>query len=336
LTDATLRTSGGVRFDGKAHLAAKDAAPATALVAQNAGVPAWAANAFRMPALEADAELLVDPTSFEVRSLVAHGGGSTSVRAEYTKRGGHQDGAVLMDLGWIDLGYNLAEGSTGLVLLGPRSWFSRKTSAMRNVAAAGTRDTDAEEQLARYAAMTPALRMDEARALAAQCAVEAGSCDGASIENLLRAAADARERELLSGVAYAPMVVAAAKGGTDGATLDPRVIGSVAEALRTGGESTLADIPSVAPAAAASDSDAARGKAITVTGRVSAIRREGSYSVGTLTTDAGPVYFVTPFATTRDVETLARFRGVFVQRYSPTDQAQDAAPSIVLVGAFEP
>ena len=335
LREATLRTSGGLRFDAKAHLAAKDASPATVLVSENTAVPTWAANVFRMPVLDADAQVRVAPSSLEVRSLVARGG-STSVRAEYAKRDGRQVGAVLLDLGWIDLGYDLSDGATGLVLVGPQGWYERKTGTMRDAAAAARRKADAAEQLDRYAALTPALRKEEARALAARCRLEMRSCDGESIENLLRTAADATEHDALSGITYAPMVVAAAQGGADGATLDPLVVGSVAEALKAGGESTLAGIPSLTRVAAATDSVAARGKVIAVTGRVAAIRREGPYAVGTLTTDAEPVYFVTPFATRAGPETLARFRGVFVQRYESKDDPYGQPPSLVLVGAFGP
>lgn len=86
-----MRTQGGVRFEANVHAAAKDASPATALVAQNTPVPAWAANMFRMPVLDAAAALRVARSSFEVRSLLAHGA-RTSVRAEHTKRDGQQDG----------------------------------------------------------------------------------------------------------------------------------------------------------------------------------------------------------------------------------------------------
>jgi hypothetical protein len=110
----------------------------------------------------------------------------------------------------------------------------------------------------------------------------------------------------------------------------------VAEALRIGGESTLDNIPAMALVAAANNPDAARGKVIAVTGRASPIRREGAYSVGELTTDAEPVYFVTPFATNAAPETLARFRGVFVQRYASTSPPHGQPPSLVLVGAFGP
>lgn len=132
LRQATLRTRGGLFFDGKAHVVAKDASPATALVSENSGVPAWAANIFRMPVLDANAQVRVAPASFEVRSLVARGGG-TSVRAEYAKRNGRQDGAVLMSLGWTALGYDLADSSTGPVLVDPDAWFNRKVATLREV-----------------------------------------------------------------------------------------------------------------------------------------------------------------------------------------------------------
>jgi hypothetical protein len=331
LSDATVWTGGGVRFDGKLHFTAKDASPATAIVSQNTAVPAWAANIFRMPVLDADAELRIAPSSFEVRSLLAHGG-NTSVRAEYAKRDGRQDGAVLLDLGWIDLGYDLAEGSTGLVLVGPDAWFGRKTTALHDAAAAARHRADAAEQLGKYVAMTPEARRDAAMALASRCARDMRSCDGVSIETLLRAAEGARERGTLSGIAYAPLVVAAAKGGKDGAMLDPLVVGSIAEALKLGGESTLDGMPSVERSAAAGASDEARGKVMLVAGRVAATRREGGNSVGTLITDAEPVYFVTPFASPAVSETLVRFRGVFVERYAPAGEA----PSLVLVGGFVP
>ncbi len=139
LREAKLRTSGGVRFDAKAQLTAKDASLATVLVAQNSAVPSWATNIFRMPALEADADILVGPALLEVRSLIARGGG-TSVQAEYMKRDGRQDGAVFLDLGWISLGYDLSDGASGLVLVGPEGWFRRKSAGMRDGV---ERETDA-------------------------------------------------------------------------------------------------------------------------------------------------------------------------------------------------
>jgi hypothetical protein len=327
LTEAALWTRGGVSFHAKAHVSAKDASPATALVSQNTSVPAWATDIFRMPVLHATADLRVASSSFEVRSLLARGG-NTSVRAEYSKRDGRQDGAVLLDLGWIDLGYDLADGSSGLVLLGPEAWFARRVATLRDTAASASRTADTAEQLASFAAMTPGAR----RTLAARCALEVRSCDGASIDGLLRMTGDAREREALSGTVYAPIVAASAKHGMDGATLDPLVVASVAEALRVGGESTLDHLPSMTRIAAATDHDAARGKVLAVAGRVSSNRREGQTSVGLLLTDAEPIYFVTPFATPARVPGPTHFRGVFVERYSPPE----GQPSLVLVGAFAP
>ncbi len=272
----------------------------------------------------------------EVSSCVISSRSSGRLRAEYARRDGHQNGAALLDLGWIDLGYDLSEGSTGLVLLGPQAWYARKTATLLDAALAARRKSDTAEQLARYAAMSPLLRKSEARALAARCALDLRSCDGASIENLIRTVPDAHERDTLSGIMYAPMVVAAAKGGIDGSTLDPPVVGSVTEAMRLGTVSTLDEIPAVTPRAERGDPGGARGKVMTVAGRVSSVRTDGSRSVGTLTTAAGMVYFVTPFANPPTSETMALFRGVFVQRYASTDEAPGQPPSIVLVGAFGP
>jgi hypothetical protein len=130
LRDAILHTRDGVGFEAKVHGTATDASPAAALVADNAGVPAWAANIFRMPDLHVDGEVRATGTSLELRSLAAQGGG-TSVRVEYAKRGTQQNGAMLMDLGWVELGYDLTAGSTGLVVLGSEGWFNRKSAMIR-------------------------------------------------------------------------------------------------------------------------------------------------------------------------------------------------------------
>lgn len=103
----------------------------------------------------------------------------------------------------------------------------RVAPAMRNAAGAPKREVEAAKESARYAAMTPALRSDAARTLAAACTREVRACDGTAVAALLRAATEGAERAALSGILYAPMVVAAARGGTDGATIDPLVVGSV-------------------------------------------------------------------------------------------------------------
>jgi len=134
LRRGALRIGGGLRVDATVHIDAKDALPATALVSQNAGVPPWATAIFRMPQLRADAQVRLSPSSFEVRSLVARGG-TTSLRAEYSRQDGHEDGCLLMGLGWTDLGYGLGDSGSGLVLVGAESWFAREVAAKRRASA---------------------------------------------------------------------------------------------------------------------------------------------------------------------------------------------------------
>ena len=98
-----------------------------------------------------------------------------------------------------------------------------------------------------------------------------------------------------------------------------------------GGESTRDDVSSV-DRGAARNSDAARGKVVAVAGRISSSRRDGTYSIGALTTDAEPICFVTPFASPTVSEALVRFRGVFVERFARAN----SPPSLLLVGVFVP
>ena len=332
LRDATLRTRGGAQFDAKIRVDARDATPATALVAQNTAVPRWAADLFRMPVLDSDGELRIAPRSLEVRSLVAHGGGQ-SLHLEYANRGGRLEGAMLMDVGAVELGYDLTDGAKGLVLLGSEGWFARKQAALHVASDRARASTQAAEQLGRYRMMTPPQRAEEATALAAGCSLDPHACDGASIASLLEASDAGDERGQLAAVTSAPMVVAAARAGSDGALLDPMVVGNVTETLRMGGRSTLDRIPGVARAAAVKDPAAARGRVIVVSGRVSSVRDEGATSTGMLTMGVETNYFVTPFSIEGvSGSTLARFRGVFVQKYSPAGQPS----SVVLVGSFSP
>ena len=41
-----------------------------------------------------------------------------------------------MDLGWLDLGYDLKDGTTGLVLAGPQAWYGHKVAGMVGVTSA--------------------------------------------------------------------------------------------------------------------------------------------------------------------------------------------------------
>jgi hypothetical protein len=101
-----------------------------------------------MPVLDATARIRLGSSSIDIRSLVARGSG-TSIRMEYTRRDRKTEGAVLADLGWIEVGYDLTDGATGVVLLGSEGWFDRKASAMDLESKGTTARTEASEQGAR-------------------------------------------------------------------------------------------------------------------------------------------------------------------------------------------
>ncbi len=138
--DAIFRSRDGASFHADLRGTATDASPATVLLADNAGVPTWAANIFRMPHLQVSGEIRATGSSLELRSVVARGG-ATSVQMEYARHGTRQEGAVLMDLGWVELGYDLTTGSSGLVVLDSAGWFGRKATRIRaNASAFGLAD----------------------------------------------------------------------------------------------------------------------------------------------------------------------------------------------------
>ncbi len=285
-----------------------------------------------MPVLDSDGELRIAARSLEVRSLVAHGGGQ-SLRLEYASLGDRHEGAMLMNVGTVEVGYDLTDGAKGLVLLGSVGWFAQRQAALHIASDRARASTQAAERLGRYRMMTPTQRAEEAKTLAAGCSLHPLACDGASIASLLEASDAGDERGKLMGVTTAPIVVAAARAGSDGGTLDPLVVGSVTETLRMGGRSTLEHIPGVARAAAVADPSAARGRVVVVSGFVSSVRDDGATFSGVLTKGSETNYFVTPFSIEGvNGPAQARFRGVFVQKVAPAGQPS----SLVLVGAFSP
>jgi hypothetical protein len=130
LSNAVLQTKGGMTFRANISGTGKDASPATVLIADNTATPAWAANIFRMPNLRTQAEIRATASSIEVRSLIARGEGA-SLRMEYARWGGRHEGALLLDIGWVEMGYDLTQDSTGLVVLGSEGWFAKKTTMIR-------------------------------------------------------------------------------------------------------------------------------------------------------------------------------------------------------------
>ncbi len=334
MKQATLRTSGGLRFDARLHLAAKgrDSGDRSGRAEQRRSglgcqyLPDAGARRGRGSA---------HPPLFD-RNALARRAWRRRVTARRVRRagGGQQDGAILLELGWTDLGYDLADGATGFVLLGPQTWFERKVAALRG--ASGDERKSAAERLASLASLSPAERRQQAEELAAQCGRALGTCDDRAIGSLLEAAGGAGERSALSGIVYAPLLATAAQQGRDGTGLDPLVVGSAAEALKLGGGSTLDHLAVTSRAVAASDADAARGqshrpqRALIVpfdprarTTSARSLRRRGQCT------------FVTPFVVIDGpADALTSLRGVFVQWYGSPALPPSQSASLVLVGAF--
>jgi len=127
LHSATLSNAREPRFRGFIDATARDASPAVAIVAGNTGVPVWLAKVFGMKDLHAHAELRTAPGAFDLLSGEAKGEGSASIRADYVKRFGMTNGAVIAELGPLAAGVKLGDES-GLVLLGASSWFDRESA----------------------------------------------------------------------------------------------------------------------------------------------------------------------------------------------------------------
>jgi hypothetical protein len=127
LHEATLSDAREPRFHAFIDATARDAMPAVAIVAGNTGVPEWLAKVFAMHNLHAHAELRTAPGALDLLGAEAKGDGSASLRADYVKRFGMTNGAVVAELGPLAVGVKLGDES-GLVLLGASSWFDRESA----------------------------------------------------------------------------------------------------------------------------------------------------------------------------------------------------------------
>jgi hypothetical protein len=127
--EASLRLAGGARFFARVKINAKDASPAEALVAGTTAVPRWLIEMAPMRELTGEATIAAAPSFFGIRSLEAHGG-STSLRVEYARRADDKNGAAMVDVGPLHMGFRLAGGGPGFVLFGAQSWFEGKLTAI--------------------------------------------------------------------------------------------------------------------------------------------------------------------------------------------------------------
>jgi hypothetical protein len=132
LAEAEFRMSPGFGLRATVHATAKDASPATAMIASRTSIPLWILNAVPMNGLEVTCGTRAAPSSFEIRSLVAHDVGTDLVRLEYAKREPTTDWAVLVETGAIHAGFSGGEGGTQFVLFGARPWFEERVAAIRS------------------------------------------------------------------------------------------------------------------------------------------------------------------------------------------------------------
>jgi len=131
LGEAEMQLAGETRFRATVHLTAENASPVQALVAKLTPVPKWILDAFPMEGLHADGELRGTHSSIEARSVVAEGGGGTSVRLEYAKHEGDKEGMALLSAGSLHLGLAFAGEDQGVQLVGAESWFGRRVAVLR-------------------------------------------------------------------------------------------------------------------------------------------------------------------------------------------------------------
>ncbi len=127
LPEAAMWWKGGFHMRTVVHGRARDAEPASVLVAGETVLPEWITRVFKMTGVDATAELRAAPQSFEVRSFFARGQGS-AVRMEYETQAGRGDGVMLLELGELNLGLGLAASGGSVVLVGAHEWFDRRAA----------------------------------------------------------------------------------------------------------------------------------------------------------------------------------------------------------------
>jgi hypothetical protein len=132
LRDASVRIHPEVRFRTRLSAEAKDASPVTALVASNTAIPQWLMNAVSTKQFEVTGGILMTSSVFAVRSLQAHAQGA-DVGFELSKIRANKDWALLLDIGAVVAGVDVANGKTQLLLFGARPWFQQKAAWLQAV-----------------------------------------------------------------------------------------------------------------------------------------------------------------------------------------------------------
>jgi hypothetical protein len=132
LRDATARLQPEVRIRTHISAEAKDASPLTALIAGNTAIPQWVMDAVSTKQFQVTGEVLVTPSVFAVRSVQAHADGA-DVGFELSKIREDKDWALLLDLGAVVAGVDVANGKTQVLLFGARPWFRQKVAWLQTV-----------------------------------------------------------------------------------------------------------------------------------------------------------------------------------------------------------
>ena len=130
LRQATLALRPRVRFRSYVTATGRDGSPLTALVADNTALPPWLLGLVSTKGLEATGELLVTPSVFALRSVEADAEGAR-LGFELGKVGEAHEWALLLDLGVILAGVDVANAQTQVLLFGgARPWFKAKVAAL--------------------------------------------------------------------------------------------------------------------------------------------------------------------------------------------------------------
>jgi hypothetical protein len=111
-------------------LKAKDASVAAAVIATQTTIPQWVLDAVPMTHLAATAEVLVRPSSLQVRSLLARGD-ADSVRLEYVRSSKLTEWAMLVEEGALQVGFHLTNGTLDFAPFVGVQWFTARTAALR-------------------------------------------------------------------------------------------------------------------------------------------------------------------------------------------------------------
>jgi hypothetical protein len=130
LFDASLRRGRDSALRATIHVAAKDASVAAAVIASQTAIPQWLLDAVPMTHLEADANVLVRPSSLRIQSLVAKGD-TDSVRLEYDSSSSLTEWALLVVEGALHVGFHQTDRGLDFAPFVGMPWFSARTAELR-------------------------------------------------------------------------------------------------------------------------------------------------------------------------------------------------------------